>query len=355
MDIGDVFRRFFGFPNRIPPNWQNRHPSEEGDEYDDDGEGLRFGGSGGLNDDDTGAGHPSFEFFFGIPNGKEGLDDMFEHFHGDMWRQMESLHRQMEDMMKGFGTIDFPTEPDRPSQPSIGDSDQSDEKPKNKGNPFVWFHTPSPFFGRGPNPNQSPRDFMLKDGKGEEDQPTVPAHPEPRRRTIFSLPSWRKPEPEKKQDTDLDGKLSEEQILSLVQKPQSELRRVEQPPQQRRPHFFSSGSSVTFTTVQGADGKVEQKKVVRDSSGHEETTVTRSLGNQSHTVKTVTEGDGRQEKHETFQNMDEKDMGQFEEQWSQPSQRPTSPADSLIAPTPVPRIDSRDQDLFSQFFGWRDK
>lgn len=42
--------------------------------------------------------------FFGSLN---GLEDMFEHFHGDMQRQMEAIQKEMEDIMRGFGAVDF--------------------------------------------------------------------------------------------------------------------------------------------------------------------------------------------------------------------------------------------------------
>ena len=45
--------------------------------------------------------------------------------------------------------------------------------------------------------------------------------------------------------------------------------------------------------------------MVRDSQGREQTTITRSLGDQSHSVTTKIGEDGKQEKHETFTNMAE--------------------------------------------------
>lgn len=51
--------------------------------------------------------------------------------------------------------------------------------------------------------------------------------------------------------------------------------------------------------------KIEQKKTVRDSSGREETTVTRTLGDKSHTLTTRVDPSGIPETTETFTNIDE--------------------------------------------------
>lgn len=50
---------------------------------------------------------------------------------------------------------------------------------------------------------------------------------------------------------------------------------------------------------------MEQKKTVRDSSGREETTVTRTMGDKSHTVTTRVDQSGIPETVETFTNIDE--------------------------------------------------
>lgn len=50
---------------------------------------------------------------------------------------------------------------------------------------------------------------------------------------------------------------------------------------------------------------MEQKKVVRDSSGREQSTVTRSIGEQTHSVTTILDEQGRKEHREDFNNMDE--------------------------------------------------
>lgn len=348
MDIGEVFRRFFGIPSysysyrprepdfpNLPSESERFHPEERN--FEDDG----------CYDDNE-----NIEFFFESPGNKNGLDGMFEHFNGGIFAQMEQLHRQMDDMMRGFGAINFPPVDNIPSLPPNSPPSADKNEDSRHGNGSIWFGNRSPFsnIGSSEKPN-SPRDFMLKDGEND----TEVSDPTPSKKLPKIGPIYTPGKPEKIQDSDLDGSLSDHDILSLV-KPQVDTPRQQQPlqPRQHQPAgFFSSSSSVSFSSFTGADGKVEKKKVVRDSTGREETTVTRSLGDQSHSVTTVTNQDGSQEKHETFQNMDEKDVGSFENVWNSPSQKPRNhPADQLVQPNVMPRIDLHDQDLFSKLFGF---
>jgi len=348
MDLNEIFRGLFGLPNRRrnDDDWQNKQPGHlDDDDDDDEDDAFSFGfNSHGQDNSDK----SRTEFFFGFPGGRGGLDGMFEHFHGDMQRQMEHLHQQMEDMMKGFGSIDFPPvehfPPKTPAHPPMVDSGDEKRNP----NPFQWFGTISPFFRHhGPprSPATSPRDFMLKDEDGSEDFGI-------KKSPLLPIPD--KENLSKKGDTDLDGKLSEEDIMSLVKSPSPDSQQISRPRRQQ-PQFFSSSSSVTFSSFQGADGKVEQKKVVRDSEGREHTTITRSLGDKSHSVTTIIGNDGKQEKHETFTNMAEDEIGGFEKNWSESSQKrhppinPAIPADSLIKPDS--EISPHDRDLFSRLFG----
>ena len=49
---------------------------------------------------------------------------------------------------------------------------------------------------------------------------------------------------------------------------------------------------------------VEERRTVRDSSGHEETTVTRRMVDKSHVVSTIRDEQGRELKREVFNNVD---------------------------------------------------
>ncbi len=55
--------------------------------------------------------------------------------------------------------------------------------------------------------------------------------------------------------------------------------------------------------------KAEERKTVQDGLGNDETTVTRSIGDQAHSVTTVTDKDGTQNVKEHYSNMDESKYG----------------------------------------------
>ena len=53
--------------------------------------------------------------------------------------------------------------------------------------------------------------------------------------------------------------------------------------------------------------KAEERRTIRDGEGNEETTITRAIGDQVHSVTTHQEGDtGREKKVENYTNMDER-------------------------------------------------
>jgi hypothetical protein len=331
MDSRDIFRRFFGFPNR--------HPSSFGD-FDEE---IRNNGRDGER----------FDIFF--DDGSRGLEGMFEHFHGDMWRQMESLHRQMEDLFKGFGAVDFPSSSDqphlRPLDPDGEGMHGSDDKM------LFWSSIPNPFFGR--SEKRSPRDYMLKDNAEDDIRPRGPALPAPsivdKRPKLDPGPDRRAASSQSKRDTDLDGKISEDKILEMIKEPTKELLPVGKPLVELLPNHFSSRKSISVMTVTGADNKVEHKRTMKDSSGKEESTVTRSIGDKSYSVTTVTNKDGTQQKHETFTNMDESDVSKFEEQWARKRQPSTGSqlAEAILPQWNLPAIDSQDRNLYSKLFGWK--
>lgn len=332
MDIGDFFRSVFGLRRR-----DHNQPFNFSEENEDHIE-LEA-----EEDDDING----FSFSFGNDHGS--LDDMFQHFHGDIFRQMESLHRQMDDMLKGFGTIT--SDHYNPFEnPRIKDKPDSETK-EDKKDGFTWSFSPPPFQERQP---RNPRDFMLKDEeekpKSDAISPSAPRQPKGSDdfhfKWNFKFPPWNRSHPEKKEDTDLDDKVSQREVLDLIKESDSP---KSQNPAPNRSVFFSSGRSVSMTTIRGSDGKVEHKKVVRDSSGREQTTVTRSIGEQTHSVTTTLDEQGRKEHHEDFKNMDEGDIKQFEEKWN------TSSPNSPIAPNapldPSLRVHSDDSQLFSRLFG----
>ncbi|XP_059143374.1 HCLS1-associated protein X-1-like [Physella acuta] len=329
--IGEILRRFFGFGNpRKRPEYfdfdDEQHEDCDCNNGDDDREGVNFFGK-------------NFD-----------MEHMFEHFHGDMQRQMAALHRQMEDMMKGFGVVDFSTVFESPRvplpkddpTPSINDKSSSD-------NVIVWA---SPFFKRpGGGIKKNPRDFMLKDGVEEDTKPVIvpPNGGTNRIPNLFAVP----PTSDGLGDTDLDGKIPDNKLLDIIKAPSEEIQAVE-PYRHSKPGFFSSTKSYSFSRIMGPDGKVEKKEVVRDSSGREETTVTRSVGDKSYSFTTIRKPDGTQEERETINNLNETEINRFKDLWNEPAKpsliAPEKP--SLIAP-PMSELNPEDKDLFSKLFGRR--
>lgn len=91
-------------------------------------------------------------------------------------------------------------------------------------------------------------------------------------------------------------------------------------PYQRKPilpQIRSFGQSMSSKTIRRPDGTTEIHKTVRDSSGNEETVVTRQMGDKQYTVTVRTDKEGRQETCEEFINMDEQELPKFKDYWSQ--------------------------------------
>ncbi|KAK7496887.1 hypothetical protein BaRGS_00011867 [Batillaria attramentaria] len=115
-------------------------------------------------------------------------------------------------------------------------------------------------------------------------------------------------------DMDLDGETpSSSELADLFKEEEAKAQRPVKEPSQ--PWGFFGHNSVSVQTIVGADGVVEERRTVRDSSGREETTVTRRIGDRSHSVTTVTDDSGHMEKRETFQNVDKDKLSDFDHHW----------------------------------------
>jgi len=94
----------------------------------------------------------------------------------------------------------------------------------------------------------------------------------------------------------------------------------------------------------GPDGSIEVKSSRRDSQGNEEVTVTRSLGDQTHTVMNKKNIEGVEEIKEDFVNMDQDDLRRFEEKWKENGSGDDNK--SIL-------LDGKPSDIFSQW--WKPK
>lgn len=126
-------------------------------------------------------------------------------------------------------------------------------------------------------------------------------------------PSYEMPDANhQKVDSDIDGKIESNQLAKIL-KDSSTLE-----PKKYEPfggHIFQSGKSVSTQIIRRSDGSIEERRTFRDSSGNEETSVTRQIGDKKHVVITKKAKDGSQEQTEDIINMDENDLGGFNKRW----------------------------------------
>ncbi|XP_019638467.1 PREDICTED: HCLS1-associated protein X-1-like [Branchiostoma belcheri] len=329
MSLHDLFRGIFGFPGgrggrQPPPDY-----FDENEEWDDD-------------DDEDEEDHDSFSHDFGAFGFRGGPG--FEEFSGDdfgmsdMMKHFDEMFHTFDELFRQLGTVEFPPlpPPHRPGVPGI-------EPP------------PS-----GPGHERSLRDKMLKEpgaipeggsSRSEQprsEQPTQKRYPQFEdfwKNPFGQLPPspWEKPpsSPQDKVDKDLDAQISASDLETVLPRQQPS-----QPPQGRS--FFKS---ITTTTIRGPDGKVEQRRTVRDGSGNEETVVTRNDGDQTHTVVTRRDPSGREETREEISDIDQGISSHPDDRWPRrlPDHRPpTLPGQPRL---PDDNTASIFYNLFGSWFG----
>lgn len=138
--------------------------------------------------------------------------------------------------------------------------------------------------------------------------------------------------PDQKTDIDLDGKITAQDF--------SKIWHSEHGTTTDAPKFnsFSFGKLMKKELIRRPDGTLEQKQVIRDSEGNEETTVTREVGDKKYVVITKTDKYGVETKSEDLINMDENELEDFNKKWTSPIKD---------------NIDGQDSDRFPwyKFFG----
>lgn len=106
----------------------------------------------------------------------------------------------------------------------------------------------------------------------------------------------------------------------------------------------------TITKKHNPDGSVEIHSSRKDSDGNEETSVTRKLGGQTHTLINKTNRDGEQEIKEDFINMHQDDLQIFDEKWKEKQQ--PNPRSKLLVPSDL-KSGKSIPDFFSSW--WKPK
>lgn len=132
-------------------------------------------------------------------------------------------------------------------------------------------------------------------------------------------PSYKMPDSNhQKVDSDLDGKIKSDEIAKILKNPSA----LELQEPQFSGKSFQFGKSVSTQIIRRNDGSIEERRTFKDSSGNEETCVTRQIGDKKHTVITKKAKDGSQEQTEDIINMDENELNGFNEKWSAYSKTP---------------------------------
>ncbi|XP_070622845.1 HCLS1-associated protein X-1 [Erythrolamprus reginae] len=227
MSVFDLFRGFFGFRSTPDPFWGAFTRDDEDDEDDEDD--LDFQENQFFPEG----------FTFGYTFEPGGI-----HFHDQFGFQ--ELFRDFNNFFNDIGTRSLPP-------PSF-------EFPRLESRP------PS----ASPPVDKTLRDSMLKfpDSRnpGSDEGPNPPISGGrpwgPFRGFQESQSESPDPKDSRKEDGDLDSQVTSRGLQAILT------------PAQPRSYF----KSVSVTKVMGPDGTVEERRTVRDSQGHEETVVTRSLG-----------------------------------------------------------------------------
>ncbi|XP_064620605.1 uncharacterized protein LOC135483562 isoform X2 [Lineus longissimus] len=309
--MDDLFRSFFGL---------SRRGNNERDYFGDIFHGTPHFGqsdSNDIDDDECCQGDigEEGEMIFGSVPGMPDVNTQFD------FSQADDMFRHFEEMFKTFGMVELPS---------------------------------SRHFA-GPDGNSNLRDRMLKDGVEDAPDNKVDTLPSDKRTDTFEAPSifgniWKTPRwdrirPDDKIDKDLDGELGKDDFDRIA----SESKKSEPSSSVVMPSGTTWGfsKSVSVRSTRRGDGTVEHVKTVRNSDGSEEKTVTREIDNKSYSVVTKRNKDGEKEKMETFRNIDEKSLEDFNKKWTESGQRSISHNELVLSD----HQDNESKSMFSKFFG----
>ncbi|CAN7940422.1 unnamed protein product [Ixodes hexagonus] len=279
--------------------------------------------------------HELFRSFMGFPNRRDpglgeptyrddsggAFGDDANPYDGSFFAEPWEMLRQFEDVFRNLGLAEFPPFPHGPDAGSI------------EGGPH-W------------GPQGDLRDRMLKVPDYTQPFWGNPM-PHPPRGPHFP-PGPTQPEESPFRDMDLDEHVATRGIDSLLAQPLDPGAVVEAQP---HPGARGSSSMHSFTSV---NGKVEEKRVMTDAEGNRVVSVTRALGDRSHTLTTRTGPQGTVETEEHFVNMDEGkcpawDKAKFDEMWGNTNGGPSLMPRQVLPSTPG---DPSYGSIFRKLFGF---
>lgn len=130
-----------------------------------------------------------------------------------------------------------------------------------------------------------------------------------------------RPSPNDQMDRDLDNEVQMgAQSLDDILSPRND---HNMPQRCVPPSSTSSFSSVT--TIIDSNGVTEQRTTRKKSNGREEVTVTRKIGDQTHTITHRKDRSGNEERHEDLVNIDDDGLADFNTKWDHSKQTGKSP------------------------------
>jgi len=116
------------------------------------------------------------------------------------------------------------------------------------------------------------------------------------------------------------------------------------------------GTSVVEQSISKPGGGQETSRIVRNSDGSEETTITRQMGDQVHKETTTREKDGSTTNDHRFINMEQSGMEQFNHKWQQGEAKEEMGRVWEVQPSPrqemmAPPADQLYNSLWDKFWG----
>ncbi|CAF0749398.1 unnamed protein product [Brachionus calyciflorus] len=251
-------------------------------------------------------------------------NDFFEaFFHQDF----EHMFREMEKMMRDFplGNIDFIQNPHFEIPEEENASNSITKKPENLRNHFL----------KSPEENQNTSELVSKPSLERGSLFNQFFFTRPQFITDSIEPSDRSKDLEKYFKRDIIEKDNDKNNLK---------------PEFNRPFIKSTSQSCSIRKIQRPDGSIEEVKTIRNSDGHEETTVTRIIGDKAHSLIEKKTKKGVEETEEVFQNFDENDLSDFNKMWKNFPQHNKKES----ASDPIIKTDSQTQSssLISKLFSW---
>ncbi|KAG1676033.1 hypothetical protein GQR58_014468 [Nymphon striatum] len=123
-------------------------------------------------------------------------------------------------------------------------------------------------------------------------------------------------------------------------------------PHVKRPWFMpQQDETINQRDIDLDEQRKEEHRTVRDNQGNEESTVTKILGDKKYSVTEKKDASGVQETVETFVNVDEGSLPNFQENWdSVQGNHPSNHSDLLVPSNPKTKeLDMGFRDLFGLF------